>query len=274
MAINSSSGRFRSTRLSTPVPTTFPRHGSGQKSSLRTPRAVSSIAGPASAREKRIGELLHRVEAVAVSGISLSIHASEVPEPCMAPARERESLQAMAELKPEERSLTNIDRKKGYRKTTDAGSTAQRLDVSRGIIQAEGLTVSGTALSVRTSIDEARRLTRQNQGRIDVQGRTQLGQPGIERHLRGRMPTSGHRLAAHPNTLEKNTARIAERLFNHPVCDSWQIVLLSRHYPALLPKGFSSNPTFGVILTGRLEPLRSDGRGHFCAAGGVRRRRP
>lgn len=51
------------------------------------------------------------------------------------PAREREPLQAMAELKPEERSLTNIDRKMGYRKTTDAGSTAQRLDVSRGIIQ-------------------------------------------------------------------------------------------------------------------------------------------
>ena len=81
---NSSSGRFRSTRLSTPVPTTFPGHGSGQKSRLRTPRAVSSIAGPASAREKRIGELLHRVEAVAVFGISFSIHASEVPEPCMA----------------------------------------------------------------------------------------------------------------------------------------------------------------------------------------------
>ena len=74
----------------------------------------------------------------------------------------------MAELKPEERSLTNIDRKMGYRKTTDAGSTAQRLDVSRGIIQAEGLTVSGTALSVRTSVDEARRLTRQNQGWIGV----------------------------------------------------------------------------------------------------------
>ena len=82
---------------------------------------LSSKAGLASAREKRIGELLHRVEAVAVSGISLSIHASEVPEPCMAPARERESLQAMAELKPEERSLTNIDRKTGYRKTTVAG---------------------------------------------------------------------------------------------------------------------------------------------------------
>lgn len=119
-----------------------------------------------------------------------------------------------------------------------------------GSSNAEGLTVSGTALSVRTSVDEARRLTRQNQGRIDVQGRTQLGQPGIERHLRGRMPASGHRLAARPNTLAKNTARIAERLFNHPVCDSWQIVLLSRHYPALLPKGFSSNPTSGVIPTG------------------------
>lgn len=145
----------------------------------------------------------------------------------------------------------------GYRKTTDAGSTAQRLDVSRGIIQAEGLTVSGTALSVRTSVDEARRLTRQNQGWINVQGRTQLGQPGIERHLRGRMPASGHRLAARPNTLAKNTARIAERLFNHPVCDSWQIVLLSRHYPALLPKGFSSNPTSGVIPTGHLASFQA-----------------
>lgn len=216
---------------------------------------LSSKAGLASAREKRIGELLHRVEAVAVSGISLSIHASEGPEPYMAlsnllveigraairrrntmvvlhidevqnitdehvalqlfvaegwpvadgaggvgrvfmeakaqraivelacgepflfqlagerawyagtedvitaehvrsgwreaapeteahmqrvldrlPAREREFLQAMAELEPEERSLTNIARKMGYRKTTDAGPTAQRLDVSRGII--------------------------------------------------------------------------------------------------------------------------------------------
>lgn len=121
-----------------------------------------------------------------------------------------------------------------------------------GSSNAEGLTVSGTALSVRTSVDEARRLIRQNQGWIDVQGRTQLGQPGIERHLRGRMPASGHRLAARPNTLEKNTARIAERLFNHPVCDSWQIVLLSRHYPALLPKGFSSNPTSSIIPTGHL----------------------
>lgn len=216
---------------------------------------LSSKAGLASAREKRIGELLHRVEAVAVSGISLSIHASEGPEPYMAlsnllveigraairrrntmvvlhidevqnitdehvalqlfvaegwpvadgaggvgrvfmeakaqraivelacgepflfqlagerawyagtedvitaehvrsgwreaapeteahmqrvldrlPAREREFLQAMAELEPEERSLTNIARKMGYRKTTDAGPTAQQLDVSRGII--------------------------------------------------------------------------------------------------------------------------------------------
>ena len=121
-----------------------------------------------------------------------------------------------------------------------------------GSSNAEGLTVSGTALSVRTSVDEARRLTRQNQGWINVQGRTQLAQPGIERHLRGRMPASGHRLAARPNTLAKNTARIAERLFNHPVCDSWQIVLLSRHYPALLPKGFSSNPTSSIIPTGHL----------------------
>ena len=71
------------------------------------------------------------------------------------------------------------------------------------------------------------------------------------------MPTSGHRLAARPNTLEKNTARIAERLFNHQVCDSWRIVLLSRHYPALLPKGFSSNPTSSIIPTGHLASFQA-----------------
>lgn len=142
-----------------------------------------------------------------------------------------------------------------------------------GSSNAEGLTVSGTALSVRTSVDEARRLTRQNQGWINVQGRTQLGQPVIERHLRGRVPTSGHRLAARPNTLEKNTARIAERLFNHPVCDSWQIVLLSRHYPALLPKGFSSNPTSGVIPTGHLASFQPVIWRHSNRSFAVRRRR-
>ena len=34
------------------------------------------------------------------------------------------------------------------------------------------------------------------------------------------MPTSGHRLAARPNTLEKNTARITERLANRVEVDT------------------------------------------------------
>ena len=51
------------------------------------------------------------------------------------PAREREFIEAMAELAPEERSLTNIARKMGHAKATDAGPTAQRLDLNRRIIQ-------------------------------------------------------------------------------------------------------------------------------------------
>lgn len=50
------------------------------------------------------------------------------------PARERQFIEAMAELAPEERSLTNIARKAGYEKATDAGPTAQRLDRARRII--------------------------------------------------------------------------------------------------------------------------------------------
>lgn len=50
------------------------------------------------------------------------------------PARERLFIEAMAELAPEERSLTNIARKAGYEKATDAGPTAQRLDRTRRII--------------------------------------------------------------------------------------------------------------------------------------------
>jgi len=50
------------------------------------------------------------------------------------PARERQFIEAMAELAPEERSLTNIARKAGYEKATDAGPTAQRLDRTRRII--------------------------------------------------------------------------------------------------------------------------------------------
>ena len=50
------------------------------------------------------------------------------------PARERQFIEAMAELAPEERSLTNIARKAGCEKATDAGPTAQRLDRARRII--------------------------------------------------------------------------------------------------------------------------------------------
>lgn len=50
------------------------------------------------------------------------------------PARERQFIEAMAELAPEDRSLTNIARKAGCEKATDAGPTAQRLDRTRRII--------------------------------------------------------------------------------------------------------------------------------------------
>ena len=49
--------------------------------------------------------------------------------------RERHFLEAMAALPPEERTLTNIARSMGYERTTDAGPTAQRLDLTRGIIR-------------------------------------------------------------------------------------------------------------------------------------------
>ena len=51
------------------------------------------------------------------------------------PPREREFVEAMAELAPEERSLTNIAEKLGHKRATDAGPTAQRLDLTRRIIQ-------------------------------------------------------------------------------------------------------------------------------------------
>lgn len=50
------------------------------------------------------------------------------------PAREREFVDAMAELPPEERTLSEIARRAGFPKSTDAGPTSQRLDVVRGII--------------------------------------------------------------------------------------------------------------------------------------------
>ena len=51
------------------------------------------------------------------------------------PPRERHFLEAMAALPPEERTLTNIARSMSYERTTDAGPTAQRLDLTRGIIR-------------------------------------------------------------------------------------------------------------------------------------------
>jgi hypothetical protein len=50
------------------------------------------------------------------------------------PSRERQFLQAMAELPAAERTLTRIAEAMGLSKTTDAGPTSQRLDTVRGII--------------------------------------------------------------------------------------------------------------------------------------------
>lgn len=50
------------------------------------------------------------------------------------PAREREMLDAMASLAPEERSLTRIAQVMGLAGASQAGPTAQRLDTVRGII--------------------------------------------------------------------------------------------------------------------------------------------
>lgn len=51
------------------------------------------------------------------------------------PQREREFIEAMAELEPAERSLTNITRQLELKRASDAGPTAQRLDLNRRIIQ-------------------------------------------------------------------------------------------------------------------------------------------
>lgn len=50
------------------------------------------------------------------------------------PVRERQLLQAMAELPPDQRTLTRIAEAMGFAKVTDAGPTAQRLDTVRGIV--------------------------------------------------------------------------------------------------------------------------------------------
>ena len=51
------------------------------------------------------------------------------------PAREREFLDAMAQLPPPERTLTNIARALDYHRASDAGPTAQRLDLIRRVIR-------------------------------------------------------------------------------------------------------------------------------------------
>ncbi|PIJ41619.1 AAA family ATPase, partial [Leucobacter sp. OLES1] len=50
------------------------------------------------------------------------------------PEREKQFLEAMADLPPKERTLTRIAADAGFAKATDAGPTAQRLDTVRGII--------------------------------------------------------------------------------------------------------------------------------------------
>ena len=51
------------------------------------------------------------------------------------PQREREVLEAMAGLDPQDRTLTRIAQEAGFARSTDAGPAAQRLDVTRGIIR-------------------------------------------------------------------------------------------------------------------------------------------
>ena len=51
------------------------------------------------------------------------------------PAREQAFLEAMAQLPPPERTLTNIARALDYRRASDAGPTAQRLDLIRRVIR-------------------------------------------------------------------------------------------------------------------------------------------
>ncbi|MCK2030159.1 AAA family ATPase [Microbacterium galbinum] len=50
------------------------------------------------------------------------------------PSREREFLEAMADLQPSDRTLTKIATEAGFAKSTDAGPPSQRLDRVRGII--------------------------------------------------------------------------------------------------------------------------------------------
>ncbi|WP_245579838.1 ATP-binding protein [Brevibacterium album] len=51
------------------------------------------------------------------------------------PQRERQFVEAMAGLSPEDRTLTRISEAMGYAKTSDAGPTSRRLDTVRGIVR-------------------------------------------------------------------------------------------------------------------------------------------
>ena len=54
------------------------------------------------------------------------------------PERERQMVECMAQLAPEERTLTNIARAMGFEAASQAGPTAMRLDNFRGIIERRG----------------------------------------------------------------------------------------------------------------------------------------
>ncbi len=54
------------------------------------------------------------------------------------PAKERQMIDVMAGLPPDQRTLTNIAREMGYEAASQAGPTAMRLDANRGIIERRG----------------------------------------------------------------------------------------------------------------------------------------
>lgn len=51
------------------------------------------------------------------------------------PDRERQFIEAMAELPEDDRTLTRIARELGLKRAADAGPTSQRLDITRGVIR-------------------------------------------------------------------------------------------------------------------------------------------
>ena len=82
------------------------------------------------------GDIITRAHAVAgwrVAHTEAVTHVERILD--RLPEREREFVQAMAELPPDDRTLTRIAQELGYSKSTAAGPTSQRLDSVRGIIQ-------------------------------------------------------------------------------------------------------------------------------------------